>query len=202
MGTWFDLKIETIKIVEAAQLAQYSHLEELKFSKLGYEYDGARGWKLGELSIWIGNVLAWKKFVNSNFHYLILFEDDVRLEKDFADLVHETLRAAPKGWDVISLFVPDSEICKYQFAGEVKQTLVPVYQDYSNLSYVVSKKGARHLLQSLRLSREINLPIDWYLWRNIPGLNILGLHPNSLKPFSLNIVESTFQQKQAREILD
>jgi hypothetical protein len=56
------------------------------------------------MSIWIGNVLAWKKFLNSDFSYLILFENGVKHGKNFADIVHQTLLTAPRDWDVISLF--------------------------------------------------------------------------------------------------
>lgn len=196
-GTWFDLKVKTVKIDSLAELSYYSS-REFEFSKLGYEYEGTRGWKLGELSIWIGNVLAWKKFLNSDFSYLILFEDDVKLEKNFADLVHQTLLAAPKDWDVISLFTPETESSKRKIANDLQKNLVPVFQDWSCLSYAVSKKGAKNLLESLVREGEINQPIDWYLWRNIPKLNILSLHPESLKPFSLLFTESTFQQKQVR----
>jgi len=201
VGTWFDLKIETIKITEASELAQYSTREELRFSKLGYEYEGVYGWKLGELSIWIGHVLAWKKFLRSNFSYLILFEDDVNLEINFAGLVHEILLEAPKDWDVISLFTPEGEIYKHKTLNEIQQNLVPVYQDWSCLSYAVSRKGAQKLLKSLQMGREIDLPIDWFLWRNIPALKVLALHPNCQSPFTLQLMESTFQQKQVRSPL-
>jgi hypothetical protein len=197
-GTWFDLKVKTVKIDSVAELSYYSSIEKLNFSKFGYEYEGTRGWKLGELSIWIGNVLAWKKFLNSDFSYLILFEDDVKLEKNFADIVHQTFLATPKDWDVISLFTPETESSKCKVANDLQNNLVPVFQDYSCLSYAVSKKGAKNLLESLVREGEINQPIDWYLWRNIPKLNILSLHPESLKPFSLLFIESTFQQKQVR----
>lgn len=142
-GTWFDLKVKTVKIDSLAELSYYSSIENLNFSKLGYEYEGTRGWKLGELSIWIENVLAWKKFLNSDFSYLILFEDDVKLEKNFADLVHQTLLAAPKDWDVISLFTPETESSKRKIANDLQKNLVPVFQDWSCLSYAVSKKVQR-----------------------------------------------------------
>jgi len=70
------------------------------------------------------------------------------------------------------------------------------------LAYAVSKKGAQKLLQAIIEEGEIALPIDWFLWRNIPKLKILSLHPNLPKPFSLHFWESTFQQKQDRLPLD
>lgn len=138
LGTWFDLEIETIRIAETSELLPYSSMRKLRFAKLGYEYEGVRSWKLSELSIWIGHVLAWKKFLKSDFSFLILFEDDVDLEANFADLVHEYLLTAPTGWDVISFFTPETEMDKYTAFDDRQQNLVPVFQDWSCLSYVVS----------------------------------------------------------------
>jgi hypothetical protein len=197
-GTWFDLQIDTIEITGENDLERYLGIRELRFSKSGYEYGGERGWKFGELSIWIGHVLAWTKFLESKFEYLILFEDDAILEHNFAGIIHEILRSAPKDWDVISLFTPESEFHRFKSQNLIHKTLVPVYQDWSALSYAISKKGAQNLLNSLLHSNDINLPIDWYLWRNIPRLEILALHPETLKPVKLELVESTFQQNQAR----
>ncbi len=199
--TWFDLQIETIEITQESDLGRHSELREIRFSKLGYEYGGERGWKFGELSIWIGNVLAWRKFLESKFEFLILFEDDAILEENFAGLIHKILITAPKDWDVISLFTPETEVSKFKSIELIHQNLVPVYQDWSCLSYVVSKKGAQNLLSSLLHQNEIELPIDWYLWRNIPKLKILALHPDTLRPIDLEIVESTFQHKQTRQSL-
>ncbi len=201
-GVWVDLQIDTKEITEDSDLRRYSEILEIKFSKLGYEYEGERGWKFGELSIWIGHIFAWKSFLESRFKYLILFEDDAVLEDNFAGLIHEILLTAPKDWDVISLFTPETEICKHKTSKSFHENLVPVYQDWSCLSYMVSKKGAENLLSSLLHQNEIDLPIDWYLWRNIPRLKILALHPDTLRPINLEFVESTFQQKQARKILN
>lgn len=199
--TWIDLNIDKIEITAEKDLGRYSEIGEIRFSKLGYQYGGERGWKFGELSIWINNVFARRKFLESKFEYLILFEDDAILEDNFAGIIHEILLKAPKDWDVIFLFTPETEIYKHKSSKSIRENLVPVYQDWSALSYALSKRGAQKLLNSLLNGSEINLPIDWYLWRNIPHLKILALHPDTLRPINLEFLESTFQQKQARKFL-
>ena len=200
-GVWIDLHVDTIEITKENDVGIYSEKAGIRFSKLGYEYGGERGWKFGELSIWIGNVIAWRKFLESKFEYFILFEDDAVLEDNFAGIIHEILLEAPKDWDVISLFTPETEIYKNNSLKSIHENLVPVYQDWSCLSYAISKRGAQKILNTLSHGKELDLPIDWYLWRNIPNLKILALHPDTLRPVNLELLESTFQQKQTRRIL-
>lgn len=202
-GTWSEIPIRTIAFKNLEEITNFEETNlGIDFLPEGYEYNGETGWRLGELGIWAGNILAWKKFVNSRFDYLILFEDDVIFRDNFVDLVHQVILKAPKGWDVISLYSPDTEKHKFELKKAENKTVVPIFQDWSMLSYVVSVNGAKKLLKNIVEMGPISYPIDWFMWRNIPNLNIYAINPYCPQPFELAGLESTFQQSQERHQLD
>ena len=171
---------------------------KIRFSRIGYEYDGSTGWRLGEIGIWAGQISAWKKFLNSKYDYLCLFEDDVAFHGNFVDVIHETILRTPIPWDVISLFVPETE---YEKMVPSRSLLVPIFQDWSTLVYLVSRNGAINLLSALERKENIDEPVDWWLWRNRPNLKMFAINPQITRPFNLANIESTFQQSQKRQML-
>lgn len=198
---WKDLKIETISFRTANEVFSFEkEREDLSFSRAGYEYQGEFGWRLGELSIWAGAIKALEKFMKTKYQYLLLLEDDISCHKDCVDIVHQILLKAPREWEVISLLTPETEFSKCGNYDDC-DVVVPIYQDWSCAAYIISKRGAEKLLNSVKNSGPIDYPIDWYLWRNRPNLKVYGLPPTSIRPFELEFIESTFQQKQERRPL-
>jgi hypothetical protein len=46
-------------------------------------YEGKGGWKFGQLSSCIRNIVAWKKYLESVFVHVTFFENEVVFEDDF-----------------------------------------------------------------------------------------------------------------------
>lgn len=124
------------------------------------------GWKPGELGIWASNYTAWKNFVDSDYDYVILMEDDIVLSGDFNNKLTKYLDELPEDWDIFTAYIPEfgnnrySKNKKELFIG--KDNVCRVYQSWSCLCYVVSKQGAKKLLQEVK--NTVKSPIDHYLF--------------------------------------
>lgn len=76
--------------------------------------------KWGELGIWASNTLAMKNFLDTDYEYLMLMEDDIYVEnKDrFLELLSEYMDQLPEDWEVFSYFVPEDQYSKYYLKRE------------------------------------------------------------------------------------
>jgi len=76
--------------------------------------------KWGELGIWASNTLAMKNFLNADYEYLMLMEDDIYVEnKDrFLELLSEYMDQLPEDWEIFSYFVPEDQYSKYYLKRE------------------------------------------------------------------------------------
>lgn len=135
----------------------------VKIDPKGFE---GTGWKPGELGIWASNLTAWENFVESDYEYIILMEDDIVLGKDFNKKLINYIDELPNDWDVFTAFIPSSGNVRYGknkkelFIG--KENVCKVYQSWSCLCYVVSKSGAKKLLNEIK--KPVSSPIDHYLF--------------------------------------
>lgn len=165
----------------------------------GYELDGLRGWKLGEIGIWASNWTAWINFLKSEHEYLILMEDDIVHNENFMPLINYYISQLPESWDVFHAFSPADQFSKYNEAHNIGARDVCIaYQDWSCLCYVISRRGAKKLLMN---SNMFNLPLDWYMFRQQDKFNVYTIKPTSEFPCTLMGLESTFQSNEVREVL-
>lgn len=165
----------------------------------GYELDGLRGWKMGEIGIWASNWTAWINFLKSEHDYLILMEDDIIHDENFMPLINYYISQLPESWDVFHAFSPADQFSKYNETHDIgARDICIAYQDWSCLCYVVSRRGARNLLMN---SNMFNLPLDWYMFRQQDKFNVYTVKPTSKFPCTLMGLESTFQSNEVREIL-
>ena len=122
--------------------------------------------KWGQIGIWASNVEAYKKFLATDFDFLVMFEDDVVLHPDFADRFLEIIKEIPNDMDFFSPYLPNDTICRYRpewhdIPG--KKYVSVAFQDWSTACYMVSRKGARRVLDDIQL-RGIDRPLDWYIY--------------------------------------
>lgn len=165
----------------------------------GYELDGLRGWKMGEIGIWASNWTAWINFLKSEHEYLILMEDDIIHNENFMPLINYYMSELPPDWDVFHAFSPADQFGRYNESHDIGyRNICKAYQDWSCLCYVVSRRGAKKLLMN---SDMFNLPLDWYMFRQQDKFNVYTIKPTSEFPCTLMGLESTFQSNEIREIL-
>lgn len=76
--------------------------------------------KWGELGIWASNTLAMKNFLDTDYEYLMLMEDDICVDdKDkFLRLLSHYMDQLPEDWEVFSYFVPEDQYVKYYLKRE------------------------------------------------------------------------------------
>jgi hypothetical protein len=198
---WTNLDIETIafkSLDEAEVMAKdlnlyFEHIEEDR-------KQGVTGFMKGEIGIWIGTILALRKFLNSEFDTLVLFEDDVISTRDSITIAHQYLRKIPEDFDIFALYTEEHQTHIYgrkrHFRAFLRKhffddpnSLTKLYQHSCVASYAVSRKGAKRILESIE--RKIDMPIDWHLFRG--RFKSFSFKPKGPKLFALAKVESTIQ---------
>ena len=160
----FDkLETPTIIIKDVEQVKDFYKGSKIKIDPLGHF---GTGWKPGELGIWASNYTAWHNFAKSDYDYVILMEDDIVLNKNFNDKIVKYIKELPEDWDVFTAYTPPTGNIRYRNNKKAlfidKPNVCKVYQSWSCLCYVVSKKGAKKLLQEVQ--NIVKSPIDNYLF--------------------------------------
>lgn len=196
-----ELDTPTIQIRSAEDLASYyQHNKDFNIDPNGYSLHGQQGWKFGELGIWASNYTAWKNFLKTDSDYLILMEDDIVFNEDFFPLLEKYLAELPDSWDFFSFFSPEDQHHKYNIAKSYGENTAMLYQDWSCLCYVLTRKGAERFL--LLMSSGVSLPLDWFFYRQTQKFYGYSVKPEARKGCTLAAIESTFQTKHERQIID
>ncbi|CAB4122206.1 Glycosyl transferase, family 25 [uncultured Caudovirales phage] len=160
------------------------------------------GWKYGEIGVWASNYMAWKKFLASDADYLILAEDDVIFNVRAVYLFNTYIKELPEDWDQFHFWPPPEDNSSYLEAehGISKAYVCKTYQDWSNACYILTKNGAKKLIESLE-TQSIHLPLDWH-WFKIGykyGLNSYTIKPDADPICRVStVLPSTFQYDMRR----
>jgi GR25 family glycosyltransferase involved in LPS biosynthesis len=165
-------------------------------NKDGYELGGESGWRFGEIGILASNWTAWCNFINSQYDYLILMEDDIKHNDFFYERLTGYILQLPLDFDVFSAFVPRDQFAKHDVRLNISEGDISLsYQDWSCLCYVISKEGAKKLINDFY---NVSLPLDWYIYRQTDKFNVYALKPTENPICDLIGVESSFQTKESR----
>jgi GR25 family glycosyltransferase involved in LPS biosynthesis len=201
--------LKQIKIFDTDTIKISSYDEYLKFKELnpefnidinGYNLDNKQGWRYGEVGIWASNWLAWKNFINSDYDYLILMEDDILLYDNFIDQVRLYISQLPDQFDAFHVFYPESEEHRYSTKLDISKDLCSSYQDWSCACYIINRQGAQKMLELS--SKGINLPLDWFMFRQKHLLDVYTVKPTIDETCTVINIQSTFQTKEDRKILN
>lgn len=193
LATYFNkLNTPTVEISSAEDYFHFNDEQHLLKPK--------RSFKWGELGIWASNLLAMKNFMQSDYEYLLLIEDDIDVKDParFVELLLQYMEELPAEWDFFSYYVPENQIHKFKPAYHPEQTrVVPAYQDWSMLCYVVSQHGAMKLFQDSQ-KNGLRGPIDHHIFYNPRRYASYTLKPDVERPFTRLQIDSTFQSIQER----
>jgi GR25 family glycosyltransferase involved in LPS biosynthesis len=186
-----ELDTPTIKI---------SNQEEYEdFNKNYIDMKPASAFKYGEMGIWASNLLALKNFINTEYDYLILMEDDIQIEQYFTEYLGKYMSQLPENWDVFSYFVHPNQFSRFQ--GDINSTsVVDAYQDWSMLCWIVNKRSAKKILNNIKIEG-VTDPIDWHIFRNKDKYNSYTLSPYTIRPVTLYDTQSTFQHLDERIVI-
>jgi GR25 family glycosyltransferase involved in LPS biosynthesis len=201
--------LKNIKILDTDTIKVSSYDDYVKFKDghpdfniniNGYNLHNEQGWRYGEVGIWASNWLAWKNFINSDYDYLILMEDDIVIYDNFFEKINTYIKECPEDFDALHIFSPTDQDYKYNILLNVSENICSSYQDWSCACYIINKGGAKRMLDLS--SKGINLPLDWFMFRQKNLLNVYTINPNISKICTIEEVESTFQLKEDRKILN
>lgn len=155
-----------------------------------------RKFKWGEIGIWASNLLAIENFLKTDKKYLMLMEDDILVpDKDrFLDLLQSYMDELPEDWEFFSYFVHQNQFSRFEDIYS-NSSVVPAYQDWSMLCYVLNKKSAKKILD-LCLINGFDMPIDWYIYRQPEIFKSYTLSPIAEMGCKLYDIVSTFQERE------
>lgn len=188
----------TIMMKNTDDIKSFYKNAQIKVDPKGWLGDG---WKPGELGIWASNYTAWKNFSESTYDHIILMEDDIQLSKDFGQKLYEYIDELPEDWDVFTVYVPPTGNIRYKKDGKHldigKKNVCKVYQSWSCLCYVVSKSGAKKLLEMVKTP--VSRPIDHYLFYN-EDIDVYAIKYNRANICNIYSTTSTVQHTQKQDM--
>jgi GR25 family glycosyltransferase involved in LPS biosynthesis len=156
-----------------------------------------KGWKLGEIGIWASNFLSWKAFLETDADYLVLMEDDCLINQDFMPKLIEYMEELPEDWDIYHHFVHFQDAPWYSPKLDVgAEHVCRVYQEWSNLCYVINRRSAQKLLGLVK--EGITLPLDWFWSKQLEKITTYTLKPKVYSGIELQCLKSTFQTTSRR----
>lgn len=136
----------------------------------------------GEKGCYASHLRCWQWLLDSPHPALVVLEDDVALKPEFAAVI-DAIAALPAGWDMIKLIGRLNERKGEKLTAQ--QDLIANFKlvEYARVpsltaAYVVSRSGARKLLDSRRpFGRPIDVDLRHW-WEN--GLQIRGVVPAAI----------------------
>lgn len=163
MGS-YDLKeipIERFDAIVGKDLDPEKHLSKNAYNKLllmekrGYRTQHSE-LSRGAIGCYLSHVELYKKLINDNCEYYLIFEDDAILLPDSYNTILEILKTAPKDWDIINLSVGYGYTHYKDF---VSYEYIKYKHFYGTLCYIINKKGARKFLEEFE-SKPMTMQID------------------------------------------
>jgi hypothetical protein len=185
---------------DAKKIAQIA--PDFKIDPKGYTLNGIRGWKISEVAVMLGSYLAWKKFLETDYEYMIYVENDALFRPHFHELVDEYVKYLPDDWGILSMYVDSNQYFKYNDTHYLGNPYVcKVYQDWSVLCYVVTRECARKMIEDME-TNPVDTSIDWGIYYRSDQYKVYTVKPDADKGVSLLPIVSMFQTTQPKIQLD
>ena len=110
------------------------------------------------------------------------------------------IKQLPKNFDAFHAFCPADQNNRYSPSLDITDEICLSYQDWSAACYIVSRTGAQKMIH--RASIGINLPLDWFMFRQKNLFDVFTLKPDADRICDISNIESTFQTKEDRKPLN
>lgn len=164
--------------------------------------------KVGEAGIWLSQYACWQWLVDSDYEYLLVFEDDAKVSPNFRKALGEYLSETPEDMDFFSLAVPENQRQDFGYRiiydenGEPKpvvragergydftfgsKVVARVYQGYCCVAVLYSKAGAQKLIDVAK-ERGMYTPVDCFLYQTAHRGAVNGYAPIPKGPMPVEI---------------
>lgn len=155
-----------------------SDLKSYLSKKIWLGIDSMAGFRYAEIGCWASHHSAWKTFYESEYDYVVIFEDDIEILDGFFENLLENISHIPEDWDAFFALVPEGNFSYYNETHNIgNQYVCRSYQGNWLGGYVLNKSGAKKLLDSS--IRGIKRPVDIHVFSS-PGLmNSYSIMPNT-----------------------
>jgi len=192
-----DVRIDTKQIIESVVVGNKLSIDCLdarvpenlqEFLNKNKEFKfGWEGFKPGEIGNFGSHYLAWKYLLESKLDSILIFEDDALLENNFMSKYNIAMNNVPSDYDVMSIFVHENQYERFHSSDYINQYVSKGYQDWSTLCYVVSRQGAKKMIDYIA-DRGMDYPTDWFIFRNGHNgiFNVYTLNPDFHPPLKIN----------------
>lgn len=198
LNNFEKIETPTIIIKNFDDVKDFYKKEDIKIDPKGHK---GNGWKFGELGIWASNYSAWKNFAKTEHDMLMLMEDDIVLNKYFNTKLIEYIKELPDDWDFFTVYIPSFGNVKYKVGKNSldinRENICKVYQSWSCLCYIVSKKGAKKLLEQVK--QPVTSPIDHWLFYN-ENLNGYAIKMEKGNICDIHKLNSTIQSTEKHDM--
>jgi FkbM family methyltransferase len=168
-----------------------------KFLSINKEFTFSwTGFKLGEVGCFGSHYNIWKYLADSELESIVVFEDDAWIEEDFVLELNKAIEKLPKDYDVFSVYVDKNQHPRFIAKNHhVNDIISKSYQDWSTLCYVVSKTGAKNMLNFVK-ENGFGEPADWFIFRNAErgSFKVYTMHPKAKCPVEIKDVTSSSVQ--------
>lgn len=200
-GKYNELQTDTYKITCFEEYKNFcKDNPRFKVNPNGYNLHGEQGWRYGEIGIWASNWMAWNSLLESDYEYLVLMEDDLVCENNLPETIEQYIKECPENFDALYINVPGDQLDKYNSSQDMSINISKAYQDWSCACYVVQKSTIKNMIDFANTG--ISLPLDWFMFRQQHLFKIYTIKPESYKGCMTKHIDSTFQNKQERKILN
>jgi GR25 family glycosyltransferase involved in LPS biosynthesis len=156
----------------------------------------------GAIGCALSHKIVWEKILNENIQAALILEDDIHINKNFHHELDTYRKNLPneiaKDYDIIFLGYHPATI-KYIYKNTLNDPINGIYvkasRVYGLFGYIVTKQGAKKLIDIFPISQQIDTEISNYLTKKKltaylvkPGLRIITSEPSeNAKEFGTDI---------------
>jgi glycosyl transferase family 25 len=153
--------------------------------------------RMSEISLAMKHIETWKRIINSNYEYGLIFEDDIVLQNGFSNKLKNYIEQLPEDFDMCfigecaNLHIPDIILKDKKGVNIFKKENSSVWWGGTGAgrcldSYLISKKCCIKIFKLLfyvLIDNTINYPIDLYMneMSRILELNVYWAEPTIVK---------------------
>jgi GR25 family glycosyltransferase involved in LPS biosynthesis len=159
---------ETISIYNENDLQSFS--KKFPYFKInGHTHN----FRYPEIGLWASTYVALSKFLNTDYSYIILFEDDCRPANDFLNLLDKYFKEVPKDWECFVLYNVGREPTDMHPTDHYEiglENICICYQIWSTASIMFNRESALKIINYIE-NFGISLPLDIFLfYKQIKGI--------------------------------
>jgi GR25 family glycosyltransferase involved in LPS biosynthesis len=172
--------------IETINAKKDNGIEDFMFKNPKFIF-APNGFKNGEKGNFASHYTAWKYLLSTDLENILIFEDDAILHSDFVSKYSLAMSNVPEGYDVLSLFAHENQEPRCLDSHYINDFISKAYQDWSTLSYVVSRQGAKKMIEYVE-SIGADDPTDWFIFRKGHSgmFNVYTISPTFGSPLKID----------------